>query len=92
MRRTSSALAALALVLGIASVAYAANPPAGEPREGKPPPIATYRVNAIGGSGQHGTVTLKQLSPTQTQVTIALTGEPSTASEPAHIKYKDWTP
>src|SRR5215470_16346400 len=75
---------ALALVVACTDIAFATNNPGSEagPKE---PKIVTYPMTAIGGSGQHGSVTIKMLNPTQTQVTITLTGEPGAANEPAHI-------
>ena len=84
MKRVSSIAIALALVAACTGIALATNNPGSEagPKE---PKVATYPITALGGSGQHGTVTLKMLNPTQTLVTITLTGEPSTANEPSHI-------
>jgi hypothetical protein len=84
MKRTSSLVIALALLASCTGIAFATNNPGSEagPKE---PKVVTYPITAIGGSGQHGTVVLKQLSATQTQVTITLTGEPSAANEPSHI-------
>ena len=83
MKRISSTLAALAVVVACTGIAFATSNPGAE----KPPKetTVTYPITALGGSGQHGTVTLKTLSATQTQVTISIVGEPVSAIQPAHI-------
>ena len=82
MKRLATIAAALAAVAAGTGLAFATNNPSTE-RGPKAP--ATYPINALGGSGQHGTVTLKELPNGKTEVTITLTGEPATATEPAHI-------
>ncbi len=42
-------------------------------------------MNALNSSGESGTATIKRASNGQLTVTINLTGEPSGASQPAHI-------
>jgi hypothetical protein len=83
MRRISSAFTAVAVIAAYSSIAFAANNPSAE----KPTKqtTATYPITALGGSGQHGTVTLKAIGADKTEVTIAITGEPLSANEPAHI-------
>lgn len=44
----------------------------------------TITMNALNGSGQSGTATIKK-SGSNLVITINLTGEPAGASEPAHI-------
>jgi hypothetical protein len=84
MRKISSIVAAVAVIVACSSIALATNNPGTEvgPKE---PKVATYPITALGGSGQHGTVTLKNVGANQTQVTITITGEPLPAQEPAHI-------
>jgi hypothetical protein len=82
MKQLSSAVAALALATACAGIAYAGpNPPNMEAGT----KLATYPIMALGGSGQHGTVTITPMGATLTKVTITLMGEPSSAVEPAHI-------
>jgi hypothetical protein len=45
----------------------------------------TVTMNALNGSGQSGTATLTRASGGHITVTIDLNGEPTGASEPAHI-------
>ncbi len=45
----------------------------------------TAPLVALNGSGENGTVTLTPVSANSTRVTISITGEPSGASQPAHI-------
>lgn len=45
----------------------------------------TYKIHAIGGSGQNGTVTLTARTHGSTIVKITLAHERASASEPAHI-------
>jgi len=84
MKQISSLAIALALAVVCTGTAFATNNPGTESGP-KPPHVVTYPITALGGSGQHGTVTLKMLNPTQTLVTITLAGEPSAANEPSHI-------
>jgi hypothetical protein len=82
MTKISSAVAAVTMIVACSGIAFATNTPPAE----KPPKVmaATYPITALGGSGQHGSVTLKAAG-NQTLVTIAITGEPMAAIEPAHI-------
>jgi hypothetical protein len=83
MTKISSAIVAIAMIVACSDIASATNNPPAE----KPPKVMTdsYPITALSGSGQHGTVTLKAAAGNQTLVTIAITGEPSGAIEPAHI-------
>ena len=45
----------------------------------------TVAMNALSGSGQSGTATIARASGGHITVTIDLSGEPTGASEPAHI-------
>lgn len=45
----------------------------------------TVKMNALNGSGQTGTATITRASGGHVTVTIDLSGEPTGASEPAHI-------
>jgi len=71
MSRTFLSSAAAAAVIATAGIALAAG--------------SVYKLNALGGSGQHGTVTLIAGPSDTTEVAIKLTGEPAGAVEPAHI-------
>lgn len=64
-------LAAAFLALALASVASAQSP-------------VTVQLNPVNNSGISGTATLTAMG-NQTKVELSLTGEPSGASEPAHI-------
>jgi Cu/Zn superoxide dismutase len=45
----------------------------------------TVTMNALNGSGQSGTATIARASGGNLTVTLDLSGEPTSASEPAHI-------
>jgi hypothetical protein len=85
MSRTSLSLAAAAAVVATAGIALAAGSGMGGSMVGGPPTPLVYKLNAVGGSGQHGTVTLTAGAGSTTEVVIKLTGEPASADEPAHV-------
>src|ERR1700687_242861 len=82
MNKYRYAIAALAVIICAAGVALAGTQDAPKVMKEKGD---VYKINATGGSGQHGTVTLTPMGSKQTKVTISIVGEAPMASEPAHI-------
>ena len=82
MSRVLLGIAAAAALAMMAGAAFAA-----DQSTGNASPLV-YKLDAIGDSGQSGTVTLTPSTTDgkpSTTVVIAVTGEPAGATEPAHI-------
>ncbi|HEV2909700.1 MAG TPA: hypothetical protein VGX02_10540 [Candidatus Eremiobacteraceae bacterium] len=82
MRKFSYGLLAVAVIAASTAIALAGpNPPMSEngPKTG-----TAFKFNPMNKSAQQGTVTMVAAG-SKTRVTIALTGEPMGAIEPAHV-------
>lgn len=85
MSRLSMGIATAFALVASAGVAFAAGGMGGETGGMGSQHQIVYKISALGGSGQTGTVTLIPGANNTTIVKISLTGEPALANEPAHI-------
>ena len=76
--RTAASCVAAAALVAIAVSRGAADPSAAR--------TMTIKMHELNGSGENGTATLVEVGQ-KVRVTVDLTGEPASASEPAHVHF-----